>query len=95
MLVKSRNELQPWHGAGHSLGGALVQVFAAALAHNHPEIAARVSGLYTYGMPRVGDEAFAQAMEKEYPDCAYRMTHAADIIPLVPPPFGSQPLILV
>lgn len=69
--------------AGHSLGGALAQVFAAALATHHPELAKRVTGIYTYGMPRVGDAAFCQAMEKAFPTCAFRITHAADIIPLV------------
>ena len=78
--------------AGHSLGGALVQVFAAALAKNHPEISSRVSGLYTFGMPRVGDVAFATAMERHYPDCAFRITHAADIIPLVGSPLLSIPM---
>ena len=67
---------------GHSLGGALTQVFAAALAAHHPELADRVSGMYTYGMPRVGDSAFSLAMEARYPGCAFRITHAADIIPL-------------
>lgn len=64
------------------MGGALAQVFAAALAANHPELAGRVRGIYTYGMPRVGDAAFSTAMEKQYPQSAFRLTHAADIIPL-------------
>ena len=59
-----------------------MQVFAAALAENHPDLADRVHGMYTYGMPRVGDLAFSTAMQKRYPSTTYRVTHAADIIPL-------------
>ena len=69
--------------AGHSLGGALAAVFAAALASRHPDLAARVAGMYTFGMPRVGDSGFCSNMEARFPGVVFRITHAADIIPLV------------
>ena len=71
--------------AGHSLGGALAVVFAAALASRHPDMAARVAGIYTFGMPRVGDTGFCSNMEAKFPGVVFRITHAADIIPLVRP----------
>ena len=76
--------------AGHSLGGALAVVFAAALASRHPDLAACVAGIYTFGMPRVGDTGFCSNMEAKFPGVVFRITHAADIIPLVCPARNSN-----
>ena len=80
-----RRSLRVWEPAGHSLGGALCQVFAAALSQKHPALAKRVEAIYTFGMPRVGDAQFGQNMAQQFPDKCFRITHAADIIPLVSP----------
>lgn len=57
---------------GHSLGGALATLAAARLAG--------VTGLYTFGSPRVGDRQFAERC----PDRAYRVVNNNDIVPHVP-----------
>lgn len=63
---------------GHSLGGAL-----AVLAAAHLEPAA-VSGLYTFGCPRVGDAAFCRALPGR---SHHRFVHRGDIVPGLPPEF--------
>lgn len=69
--------------AGHSLGGALAIVMAAALREARPEMAARIAGVVSFGAPRVGDAEFAQRFDKAFAGRAYRITHGADIIPHV------------
>ena len=59
---------------GHSLGGAL-----ATLAAHH--LGARAAGLYTYGCPRVGDQAFARGVHCP----AWRVVNSNDIVPRLPP----------
>lgn len=77
---------------GHSLGGALAVIFAAALLKNHADVAARVSSVYTFGMPRVGDAEFCDNMSRAFPGTCHRISHAADIIPLVCcSPFSDPP----
>ena len=71
--------------AGHSLGGALAYIAAVDLALNEG-INATVS--YTFGQPRVGNEAFAQAWGRLFAATnltSYRVTHGADPVPHVPP----------
>ncbi|KAK9825140.1 hypothetical protein WJX81_003571 [Elliptochloris bilobata] len=70
---------------GHSLGGALAVVFAAALRQAHPQMGERIGGVVTFGAPRVGDAAFAQRFDDAFGGRAFRVTHGADIIPHVPP----------
>ena len=64
---------------GHSLGGALTILAAADLANLHA-----IDAAYTFGQPRVGNEAFATW----YPNVVhntFRVIHYADIVPHVPP----------
>ena len=68
---------------GHSLGSSLCMIFAAALHNQHEDFASRIASVYTFGMPRVGNQEFAQKMEGLYKEKCFRITHAADIIPLV------------
>lgn len=60
---------------GHSLGGALATLAAA----RRPARA-----LYTFGCPRVGNAAFARALENE---ATYRLVNNLDLAPRVPPGF--------
>jgi len=66
---------------GHSLGGALAELAAAksALIANVP-----VQGIYTFGQPRVGDEAFARHTQDALGARAYRFINNRDIVPRVP-----------
>lgn len=66
----------PVYITGHSLGGALAQVGAAALDHN-PNLAA----CYTFGSPRVADQGFDALVACPH----YRVVDNWDLVPSVPP----------
>lgn len=66
---------------GHSLGGALAHVCAAALKRTSP--AADIS-LYTFASPRVGNQVFAKFINKNFVRKNYRVTHLNDPIPRLP-----------
>lgn len=68
------------YATGYSLGSALTTIAALDL-HN---IFERVEQLYTFGEPRVGNEAFASFVTKSISE-RYRIIHYADIVPHVPP----------
>lgn len=59
---------------GHSLGAALATLAADRFGN--------VSGLYTYGSPRVGDESFAE----DFWVPTYRFVNNNDVVGRVPPP---------
>jgi triacylglycerol lipase len=69
--------------AGHSLGGAL-----ATLAV--PDLGARrrrkTIALYTYGSPRIGDNAFVSAFNRDYGESSFRIENTSDMVGLMPPP---------
>lgn len=65
---------------GHSLGGALA-ILATADLHN---VFGAVDLTYTFGQPRVGNQAFADWFEARFPN-VYRLVDYADIVPHVPP----------
>ena len=65
---------------GYSLGSALTTIAALDLH----AIFGKVDQLYTYGEPRVGNEAFASFVTASIPE-RYRVIHYADIVPHVPP----------
>ncbi|KXZ45677.1 hypothetical protein GPECTOR_52g74 [Gonium pectorale] len=76
----------PWRVlvTGHSLGGALATLAAYELAERRcPARTVQQISLYTYGAPRVGNKAFAEAFDRVVPD-TWRVTNANDIIPSVP-----------
>jgi hypothetical protein len=66
---------------GHSLGGALAELAAAkaAIVSGIP-----VQGVYTFGQPRVGDEAFARRMQDAVGSRIFRFINNHDIVPRVP-----------
>lgn len=68
---------------GHSLGGALALLAASHLRESN------VTGVYTYGCPRVGDAEFVATL----PSCVNRrFVHRDDLIPNTPPswPLGYR-----
>lgn len=68
--------------AGHSLGGALATLAAADLdALATAGVGSRVSGLYTFGSPCVGNQAFATGLAVPH----WRMVNGDDAVPKVPP----------
>jgi len=66
---------------GHSLGGALAVLAAAKLRF---EKAQPISGLYTYGQPRVGDFEFCSRFDQGFGDYTFRFVNFQDIVPRVP-----------
>ncbi|KPM38808.1 hypothetical protein AK830_g7730 [Neonectria ditissima] len=64
---------------GHSLGGAVATLAAAYLRK-----AGIPMDLYTFGSPRVGDADFADFVSGQA-GAEYRVTHAADPVPRLPP----------
>jgi triacylglycerol lipase len=62
---------------GHSLGAALATL-AASLCQDDPAL--RLQGVYTFGSPRVGDEAFRDRMRVP----VFRFRNDSDIVPHLP-----------
>lgn len=61
---------------GHSLGGALAVLLASAWGADR---------LVTIGCPRVGDAAFASALDARLGERHTRIVQAIDLVPMVPP----------
>ena len=76
--------LPPLFITGHSLGGALATIAAAALSDNDVEVA----GVYTFGQPRVGDRLFVSQLNSHIDGKVFRFVNNNDIVPHVPPPFS-------
>jgi triacylglycerol lipase len=72
---------RPLYVVGHSLGAALAVVAARLIASEGP---LSVSGVYAFGMPRTGDEAFSEACGALLGSRIYRLVHGDDIVPGVP-----------
>lgn len=69
---------------GHSLGGALALMAAAAFTF---EKRLPFNGLYTYGQPRVGDLEFCGNCDTHFGDQYFRFVNNEDIVTRVPPRF--------
>ena len=76
--------LPPLYITGHSLGGALATIAAAALSDNGIDVA----GVYTFGQPRVGDRLFVSQLNSHINGKVFRFVNHNDIVPHVPPPFS-------
>lgn len=85
MLAADRHA--PLYVTGHSLGGALAVIVAAALRAED----FAVTAVYTFGMPRPGTENFKTSYDAALGDTTYRLVNAADIVPTVAPSrFGMR-----
>ncbi|MEL6938878.1 MAG: lipase family protein [Cyanobacteria bacterium J06598_1] len=83
-LEQSGKTLPPLYITGHSLGGALATMAAAALSDNGFDVA----GVYTFGQPRVGDRTFVNQLNTHIQGKIFRFVNNNDIVPHVPPPFS-------
>ncbi len=75
VLAAGEESGRPLLITGHSLGGALATLAAAHLPH---------SLLYSFGAPRVGNRAFAHAMDR-HAERLHRYVNHRDPVPLLPP----------
>ena len=66
---------------GHSPGGALAALAVDRLTEDDEDI----SGLYTFGQPRVGDKDFAGNFNWKIKSRAFRFVNDEDIVTRVPP----------
>lgn len=64
---------------GASLGGALAVISSVELQHQTK----KVSELYNYGTPRVGNKNFASYVDTAIPT-RYRIVYNGDLVPHVP-----------
>lgn len=67
---------------GHSLGGAETVLSAIDVLHLQPELKSRTF-IYTYGMPRIGNDAWADAVDKMGLHI-YRVVYENDLVPHIP-----------
>ena len=72
-------ELSLWL-TGHSLGAALATLVTAQLRQANEKI----SGLYTYASPRVGDRTFAQNFNIDLGMRTFRIVNKNDLVPQLP-----------
>jgi triacylglycerol lipase len=72
---------------GHSLGGALAVVTALECVSEGTAGGAQrdIAAVYTFGMPRPGSPAFADAYNRRLGARTYRLVHGDDIVPTVAP----------
>ena len=68
---------------GHSLGAALATLAVARLLNE--KVVSQITGLYTYGKPRVGNQQFASWFDTLMPANNFRFVNDDDIVPHVPP----------
>jgi predicted lipase len=69
---------------GHSLGGALA-TFAALDLKRHVSFSNPIN-FYTFGSPRMGNQAFTDYVIKMFPEGGYkRVTHYTDVVVQTPP----------
>ncbi|MBW4631601.1 MAG: lipase family protein [Iphinoe sp. HA4291-MV1] len=68
---------------GHSLGGA-VAVLAAANCIFFDNLPFEVSGVYTYGQPRVGDWSFAKLYNSRLRSKTFRFVNNNDVVTKIP-----------
>ena len=80
---------RPLYISGHSLGGAVAVVLAERLVAKGVLTAERIAGVYTFGMPRAGNAAFAETYrQRGLDDRTFRFVYGVDLVPQVPPPDG-------
>jgi triacylglycerol lipase len=67
---------------GHSMGAALAVIAADDFLSDKK---LRPTAVYVFGMPRVGDEDFAERYNDTLGNSTYRLVHGSDIVATVPP----------
>jgi len=68
---------------GHSLGGALATIAALDVQYNLAGKTGQAIELYTYGSPRVGNDALVESFNRRVPN-SYRFVYGLDVVTRVP-----------
>jgi subtilisin family serine protease/pimeloyl-ACP methyl ester carboxylesterase len=68
------------HLTGHSLGAALATIAACEL---HDSVS--ITGIYTFGQPRLGDQQTVDFFEANYPGAFQRFVFDDDVVTRIPP----------
>lgn len=84
-LEKLRDNEQTIWITGHSLGGALATLAAASLEFRNQPV--NISGLYTFGSPRVGSREFASQFDNNCKTKTFRFVNNNDVVTRVPTGF--------
>jgi len=69
--------------AGHSLGASYATFAAIEIER---VLKKKVSALYTFASPRIGDGAFADAFNRDFGGRSFRVVNTSDVVPSLPPP---------
>lgn len=81
IIADVQNNAQPFWITGHSLGAALATLAAACFTL---EMDKPISGVYTFGQPRVGDRDFARLFNAELGQRFFRFVNNSDIVTRIP-----------
>lgn len=79
--LRASHPLAEVYVTGHSLGAAIAMLAAYELQY---EERIPVAGVYTFGQPRVGNEAFRTFYNAGAPQRTWRLTHWHDPVPHLP-----------
>jgi triacylglycerol lipase len=85
-LYQCINDINPKDAlyiSGHSLGAALATLAAPDIEIN---VKKRISALYTFGSPRVGDDSFVKSFNEKYSMKSYRIVNTSDVVTSIPLP---------
>lgn len=83
LLSEMGNSSKSLWFTGHSLGGA-VAVLAAAKCIFFDKFPFEISGVYTYGQPRVGDLKFAKLYNSRLRSKTFRFVNNNDVVTRIP-----------
>lgn len=67
---------------GQSMGGAQAVISATRLA----KLGFPIDSIYIFAVPRIGDDTYANHVEKLFPQKIWRFVNNEDIVPRLPPP---------
>lgn len=79
-IILSKYRTAQIYVTGHSLGGAMAVVAALDIKATF----GKLDQFYSYGQPRVGNQAFADYFASQI-SSGHRVVHYADIVPHLPP----------